>query len=91
MRGGLEFSAMPGAHRIRQRGKAGRDIADQACIEAMIEREALGRLLDLDRRPRLREMAAFRVPDVLEERPAQQQHEIGTVERFADLRRIARQ
>ena len=36
-------------------------------------------------------MPAFRVPDILEERPAQQQDEIRALERFADLRGIARQ
>ena len=35
-------------------------------------------------------MASFRVPDVLEERPAQQNDEIGACQRFSDLRRIRR-
>ena len=56
----------------------------------MIERQPLGRFLDLDDARTRREMASFREPDVLEEWPAQENDEIGAIKRFANLRRIRR-
>ena len=60
-----------------ERGEARRHLADEAGVEPMVERKPLGRLLELHHRGAFGKMAARRKPDVLEERPAQQQHEIG--------------
>ena len=77
LRGGLEFRRCARPHRIRQRGKAGRQIADEAGIEPMLKARRSGdSSIWIDGRA-FGNMPAFRVPDILEERPAQQQHEIG--------------
>ncbi len=56
----------------------------------MIERQPFGRFLDLHDNGVVGEMAARRVPDIFEERAAQQQDEIGIPEGLANLGGIAR-
>ena len=54
----------------------------------MIEREALGRFLDLDDDRTFGKMPACRVPDVFEERTPHEQDEIDLLKRLTHLRRI---
>src|SRR6185312_1806791 len=91
LRGKPELRARPRAHRIRHRVQARRESTDQACVKPMIEREPLRRFLDLDDHGTVRKMPARRVPNVFEERPAEEQNEIGVAQRLPHLPRIAGQ
>ena len=91
LRGKLELGYLPRAHNIRKRANAGRHLADDAGVETMIERQALGRFLDLDDNGAFGKMVSRRIPDVLEEWAAQQYDEIGILKCLANLRGIARE
>ena len=63
-------------------------VRDDADARREVVREALGRLLHLNQRGRVREGVARGVPDLLEEWPPDQENEIRALERLPDRRRL---
>ena len=91
MRGLLEVRTRLCVQRFRQCAEADSDVADDAGIEPVVERETFGGGFDLQQGHAVGNVAARREPDVLEEGPADQQHEIGIAKRLAHLPGVAGQ
>ncbi len=72
LRGELEVLRRARGERVHQRAEARRQVADHADVELVVEGEPLRGFLDLRDGGASGDMAAGRVPDVLEERAAEQ-------------------
>ena len=89
--GGCECGRTVRQDQRGDRFQSGPDAGDQAGSEPVIAGEPLRRFLDLDHRRARRERSGGRIPDLLEEGTARQQHQIGVAEALRDPRRVGRQ